>query len=67
MDHLAQDILYGCRVLLKRPGITELAVVSLAVGIGVNTAIFTLVNTILLARTAAASIPDREPAACRSR
>jgi putative ABC transport system permease protein len=45
---LWQDILYGVRILAKRPVITLIAAFSLALGIGLNTAIFTLMNTILL-------------------
>jgi predicted permease len=43
-----QDILYGTRSLSKRPMFTAVAVLSIAVGIGLNTAIFTLMNGILL-------------------
>jgi putative ABC transport system permease protein len=43
-----QDIAYGVRALKKRPLFTAVAVLSIAVGIGLNTAIFTLMNSILL-------------------
>ena len=48
MGILWQDIVYGLRMLAKRPVFTIVAALSLAVGIGLNTAIFTLMNTILL-------------------
>ena len=60
MEKLLQDIRFGIRQLLKKPGFAALAIISMALGIGANTSIFSLIDTVLLR-----PLPVHEPAQLR--
>src|ERR1700722_14781911 len=56
LESLLQDVLYGVRAMLRSPGLTIVALLSLALGIGANTAIFTFMDAVMLR-----SLPVKNP------
>src|SRR5271156_5736842 len=55
-ERFLQDVNYGLRAMLRSPGVTAIAILSLALGIGANTAIFSLLDAVMLR-----SLPVQEP------
>ena len=56
MENLIQDLKHGLRLLARRPGFAAVAIASLALGVGLNTTLFSVVNAVLLRNT-----PVQEP------
>ncbi|MBV8812138.1 MAG: hypothetical protein JO033_26015 [Acidobacteriaceae bacterium] len=59
LDNLRQDLLYGARMLKSKPGFTAVAILSIALGIGATTAIFSVVYAVLIDPYPYRGRPDR--------
>ena len=56
METILRDVRFGLRMLLKNPGVTAVAVITMALGLGANTALFSVVNGVMLK-----SLPFKDP------
>src|SRR6267142_2140284 len=56
METILRDLRYSARMLIKSPGFAAVAVLSIAIGIGANTTVFSVINTVLLK-----SVPYKDP------
>jgi putative ABC transport system permease protein len=56
METVLQDVRFGLRMLIKNPGVTAVAVITMALGLGANTALFSVVNGVMLK-----SLPFKDP------
>ena len=56
METVLRDVRFGLRMLLKNPGVTAVAIITMALGLGANTALFSVVNGVMLK-----SLPFKDP------
>jgi putative ABC transport system permease protein len=64
-DEMIQDLRFGLRMLLKSKAFTAVALLSLALGIGANTIVFSLINTLFLSSPPGVAVPDQLVGICR--